>query len=275
MIGALIAVAGIVTPLGLYETLVPTDNVQTPFKYLEDTSPFGYGTPPRSNLAFNRVCGDRMLLPCPFTDTIAIGEASSNGNVTLNFPYGYDTNIPDGIKSTYSSGIGTDTTISNYFDIQWRRYQVTSSSDYNNGSTYLVGAYRLVQSLILADVVQPVEGLIVDTISGAIGFRNHTVPPGFKYGATWEEDILFVEPETVCVDTNTTLDYTIASSPNSSVSIVDLILTDRGGFVDITTAYPRVDLTDTQAHPNLYLRAYKAAWMTNAWTMLLYVSSIP
>lgn len=33
--GALIAIAGIITPLGLYETLVPTDNVQTPFQYLK------------------------------------------------------------------------------------------------------------------------------------------------------------------------------------------------------------------------------------------------
>ena len=38
--GALIAIAGIVTPLGLYETLVSTDNVQTPFQYLKGKHPF-------------------------------------------------------------------------------------------------------------------------------------------------------------------------------------------------------------------------------------------
>ena len=100
---------------------------------------------------------------------------------------------------------------------------------------------------------------------------SDTVPPGFKYGASWEEDILFIEPETVCVDTNTTIDYTVASNPNSTVSVVDLVLTDRGGFVNINRSYPLIDLSDPQKNAKLYERAWKAAWMTNAWTMLYYV----
>jgi hypothetical protein len=39
----LIAIAGIVTPLGIYQTLAQAENIQTPFKYLFDNSPFGIG----------------------------------------------------------------------------------------------------------------------------------------------------------------------------------------------------------------------------------------
>ena len=44
IMGALIAIAGIVTPLGLYETLVSTDNVQTPFQYLKGKHPLQHQT---------------------------------------------------------------------------------------------------------------------------------------------------------------------------------------------------------------------------------------
>ena len=143
----------------------------------------------------------------------------------------------------------------------------TSNKDYNNGSTYLIGAFRLMQSLVLNDAIEPVEGLLVNTKTGGIGFRYHTIPPGFQYGATWSEDILFIEPETVCVDTNTTLDYMIAESSNFSSSIIDLVLTDRGGFANANHTYPEVNLSAPQTDPQLYARAWKAAWMTNVWTM--------
>ena len=114
------------------------------------------------------------------------------------------------------------------------------------------------------------EGLVVDTINGGVGFRNHTIPPGFRYGATWEEDLLFIEPESVCVDTNVTIDYQITPAPNSSASVTNLVLTDRGGFVNLNHTYPEANLTDTQKNPDLWTRAYKGAWMTNAYTMLYY-----
>ncbi|KAL5315720.1 hypothetical protein ACEPPN_016590 [Leptodophora sp. 'Broadleaf-Isolate-01'] len=268
--GALIAIAGIITPLGLYETLVPTDNVQTPFQYLKDSSPFGYGTPPRSNLTFNRKCGDFGPLPCPYSNTIIVNVFDQSGNGTVDMPYGYNASIPDIVTEIYSSGVGNNTTISNYFDIQYRRYQSTVDPTVNNGSKFLVGTYRQMQSVVLNDAVQAVEGLIVDTVNGGVGFRNHTVPPGFKYGASWEEDILFVEPETVCVDTNTTLDYRIAESTNVSVNVLDLVITDRGGFVNLNRSYPLIDLSDTQKNSKIYERAWKAAWMTNWYTMLYY-----
>jgi hypothetical protein len=270
--GVLVAVAGIVTPLGLYETLLPAKDLQTPFHYLEDNSPFGYGTPPRSNYSFSRICGTATFFtgpkPCPFSDTVAIISYDSNGNINYTYPYGVDMNIPDVILDTYSSGTNSNTTVSNYFDIQWRRYITTSSSFLNNGTTYLLGAFRNMQSLILNNATQPVEGLVVDTIRGAVGLRNHTVPRGFQYGVTWEEDLLFIEPETVCVDTNLTLDYTIVSANNTVINGV--VLTDRGGFVNLNQTYPEYDLSNPQSNPDLFGRAYKAAWLNNAYTALYY-----
>lgn len=55
----LIAVAAIVTPLGLYEAIIPTDgNVAVPFTDLKDSSPMGIGTPSRADTGFTRACGN-------------------------------------------------------------------------------------------------------------------------------------------------------------------------------------------------------------------------
>ena len=125
-------------------------------------------------------------------------------------------------------------------------------------------------SLILNNDTEPVEGLIVDTVRGGIGFRNHTVPPGFQYGVTWEEDLLFVEPESVCVDTNLTIDFSISITPNYTTLITDVVLTDRGGFVNINRSYPVPNMTDPQNNQDLWTRAYKAAWLNNLNTALYY-----
>lgn len=55
---------------------------------------------------------------------------------------------------------------------------------------------------------------------------------------------------------------------NGSTPIIELVLTDRGGFVNINNTFPEADLSNPQVNPDLYTRAFKAAWMTNAYTML-------
>lgn len=141
---------------------------------------------------------------------------------------------------------------------------------YDNGSRFLVADNRNMESMVLTDTLRPVEGLVVDTVQGGVGFRNHTLPVGFVHGARWEEDLLFVEPETVCVDTNLTVDFTIVRNSNLSSSLTDFRLTDRGGFANLNHTYPRLDLHDPQENPDLYTRAYKAAWLHNAYTALYF-----
>lgn len=56
---ALVAVAAVVTPLGLHDAVVPSTSYQpVPFSYLADTSPVGQGTPPQGpDITFVRQCG--------------------------------------------------------------------------------------------------------------------------------------------------------------------------------------------------------------------------
>ena len=149
---------------------------------------------------------------------------------------------------------------------------MTNNDEYlNNGSAYLVGTYRQIESMILDDAIKPIEGLVVDTKSGGLGFRNHTLPVGLRHGATWTEDLLFIEPETECVDTNLTIDFTVANK-NETLNATDgtaaIFLTDRGGFANLNHTYPYYDRDHADTNPDLRARAYKAAWMNNAWTML-------
>ncbi|KAH8585295.1 hypothetical protein B0O99DRAFT_749133 [Bisporella sp. PMI_857] len=263
LLGVLISIAAVITPLGLYQTLGHGKITQASFKYINDPSPYGYATPPRGNATFSRVCinelnsvtdtSNLVPRPCPFTDTEEIVVWLPTG-VNYTYPYSYDLNIPQVITDIYSSGTRDDTTVSNYFDIQWRQYLMANNTDYNNNSLYTVGTFRKMESLLLHNTYEPIEGLVVDTVKGSIGFRNHTVPDGFPNGVSWEEDLLFIEPETAC----------------EKYIYRGLVLTDRGGFANLDRAVPTFDRSDSQKNPELYGRAYKAAWMSNAFSALYY-----
>jgi hypothetical protein len=67
-----VAVAAVVTPLGLYDAIVPGSTTPIAFKYAQDISPLGYGTPPRSSLGFSRLCGGYFPVVCPSSDVRAI-----------------------------------------------------------------------------------------------------------------------------------------------------------------------------------------------------------
>ncbi|KAK5110791.1 hypothetical protein LTR85_000720 [Meristemomyces frigidus] len=206
-------------------------------------------------------------MPCPFSNTVSIVTAIPNGTTISDFPYGYNTTLPSIIRQIYSSGLKDDSTISGYFDIQWRRYTTISNSFANNGSTFLVSANKHIDTLVQNNAIIVVEGLIVDAIQGGIGFRNHTVPQGYSQGASWSEDLLFIEPETVCVDTNLTLDYEILNTDDSVTA--GIFLTDRGGFVNLNHSYPYRYIADPQNDPSMQQRAYEAAWIHNAYTALM------
>ncbi|UPK91983.1 hypothetical protein LCI18_002918 [Fusarium solani-melongenae] len=157
-----------------------------------------------------------------------------------------DPNVPDILRDIYTSGTQYKrTTISNYFDIEWRQTTTQYDRQLNNG-------------------------LIVDAKRGQIGFRNHTIPSGYPLGVTWTEDILFWEPDVECVDTNTTFDFemTTSSQTNTGVSVSKFHLTDRGGFVNINKTDPLDDQRNGANQPDLKMRAYQAAWATNAFSML-------
>ena len=269
----LITAAGIVTPLGLYDTLAPSRRTQLrTFSYIRDTGPMGYGTPPRDDLTFGRSCGDFLPLPCPGTSVnIQYSYNETSGIDSANITDGnYDMRIPEVLAKLYQSGLyDQEQTVSSFFDIQSRQYTYSTEAGVEHGKSYVVDAYRQVTSLILDDDIEAVEGLIVDTKNGGIGFRNHTVPVGIQYGAEWKEDLLFLEPETACINTNVTVEYMIPWSEFLN-QIVNVTLVDQGGFAEINTTYPRLEFYNTQENPALLERAYKAAWLTNAYNMLYF-----
>ncbi|KAH8806053.1 hypothetical protein F5884DRAFT_710046 [Xylogone sp. PMI_703] len=273
LIAILCAVTGVVTPLGLYQALEQSHNKTVPFAYTRDSSPFGIATPPRSNLPFSRTCSQghglfgQGPIPCPYSDTVVI----FSGNLTellWKLPYGYNTTVPQIVKDIYSSGTRNHPTISNFFDIQWRQYTLGTDPQKNNGSAFLVGSYRPIVSIVLNNDITAIEGLVVDTKTGGIGFRNHTLPQGLGPGAIWTEDLLFIEPETSCVNLNLSIDFTVNMNKSADLTpFTELNLVDHGGFAALNTTYPEYDQSDAQNNPVLTARAYKAAFLNNIYSM--------
>jgi hypothetical protein len=64
----LLGLAGIITPLGLSQSIKPSNSpVDARFEYSLDAGPFGYGTGPRYN-RFSRLCGALLYMNCPGRD---------------------------------------------------------------------------------------------------------------------------------------------------------------------------------------------------------------
>lgn len=154
--------------------------------------------------------------------------------------------------------------MSGAFDIQFRTWTVLRDVDYkqiDGGEPYAGGSYRTIESLILSNKTQAVEGLVVDTVRGGIGLRNHTVPSGLLDGGRWTEDLLWIEPVTTCVDTNLTFRFTFG---DRSSNVTTVALVDNGGFVDLANDYPYPGVWNDTQNPDLQSRAYKGAWISNA-----------
>jgi hypothetical protein len=280
----LLAVTAVVTPLGLYEGFVAEQAEEDAvFHYIRDTTPMGYGTPPRADIAWSRICGWWGSMPCPNDNN----EATIIDNGTLfqtNFTRDwYDSRIPQRVIDVFQSGtLDFEDTVSGPFDIQYRSYVKSVIDDIkgrgrglsiDNGTARAVGTYQPLSSLVLSDAILPVEGLIVDMKNGGVGFRNHSAPTFRPFGSAWTEDTLFVVPETVCVDTNLTLDFLIARTRTEELltgtnGILRPEIVDHGGFINFNKSYPDSRSDDVLADPNLWYRAYKAAWNQNFFSMV-------
>ncbi|KAI3009645.1 hypothetical protein CBS147346_1983 [Aspergillus niger] len=265
----LVSITGIVTPLGLYDTIGPQDNpTDVLFHYAPDTSAFGKATPSRDGYKSLRICyaDEDPDTPegCPGAppnraDMEDITEAYSVWPSSVNL---------------FTSG-NVSATVSSVFDVQWRSFRSSTQivpGASPTGSVFSQGYYRQISQLILDEDLLAVEGLIVDSKAGRIGFRNHTIPSTLPMGAEWTEDILFIEPETRCVDTNLTVDYNYdPQAQYSSYSTDDiyntdlrnLALVDRGGFVNLSHERYSIDASNFQEDAALYERAYNAAWRHN------------
>ncbi|KAF8886344.1 hypothetical protein BD779DRAFT_1801035 [Infundibulicybe gibba] len=239
-VGVLLAVTGVVTPLGLKDgpllSSSPAKLVNA--SYVPDTSPIGLATPPRDQYAYTRICGNLGPVPCP-----------GNGN------NGNTSQIAPSVMKIFSS------TPYGPFGMQFRQY-------YHGVGGYsyptLNAQLTILQSLVLRDDIFAVEGLIVDlsTETPGVGFWNHTLPES-THGGEWSQDVLWLEPVTTCVNSNLTIDYTM----EGGLVVLDRVnLTDRGGFVHLTQDYPT--LSRNGQNGNLYDHAFKGAALSNRFTMI-------
>lgn len=277
----LIAVAAIVTPLGLFDEIGPATVASiVEFRYVADSSLIGAGTPPRSQRGFNysRTCSSYL---CP-------GDIDK-GNITLAIGSDYkptkfdqfyiipESINPDLIDFHQRGTSDTVPSLSNLFDIQARQWKMWTDPKVENNGSLLSPAYRYLSPLLMDGKLELVEGLIVDLEKGGIGFRNHSVPvTSSQHGVEWEEDILWWQPETICVDTNLTLSLNSSSETQSLLGHPFPDVVDRGGFCNLqkvdpcytppntTREYPFID---GQANPYLYERAFFLAWYHNAFAM--------
>ncbi|PHH93284.1 hypothetical protein CDD83_7983 [Cordyceps sp. RAO-2017] len=250
--GILLSVASVVTPLGLYSEWALGSPVEASFVYVPDPSLFGLrGTMIRPEKTSARDCDQHVL---------SGGSGHAQGWIDVQplcpgkTPY-----LRQSHFELFSSGSDDHATISSIFDIGWRQYIVREPRANSSDKQSIIGIYRHIDNLILRDGIQLVEGLIVDMSRGMVGFRNHSVPAGFDGPVTWQEDILFVEPETVCVDTNFTwsLDYSDSQTVKASLF--------RGGDVAEfnLTKMPEPLQSLEDRSPNLRARALAAAGRLN------------
>jgi len=238
--GILIAVAGVVTPLGLSEGELAQFGHQSTVNalYISDKSPIALATSPRDGYEYSRICGASLPLPCPGN--------GDDGNTSVIAP-----STVEIFSSTHHGP----------FDMQFRRYY-KGLGGYNY--SMLQAKLTTSESLILRDDIFAIEGLIVDlhTKSPGIGLWNHTMPT-LRHGGTWSQNMLWLEPVSSCVNTNLTVDYILRGSPYSGTT--EFNLTDRGGFANLTRDYPGLN-RDGQ-HIDIYQHAYKGAALSNALAM--------
>ncbi|KAL3480907.1 hypothetical protein BJX99DRAFT_272595 [Aspergillus californicus] len=264
----ILSVAAICSPLGLYTSIEAASSyTERPFHYITDNSSFGYGTPSRGPGPFTRVCG--LEIPCPGSSLNTTCETMGLVEVCNNTVY--ESRIPPGLMRIYNEGAEAfGPTVSSIFDMQYRTYR-NSTDPYSSMSWYTKPDYRTMSVLLLEEDIRPVEGLIVDLQDGGIGFRNHTAPESSpKYGATWTEDILFIEPETQCVPLNLSIHAVTPPFNYNKRTLDTLTLVDEGGFSNLARAGPEVTRTGVingQGHLDLRDRAFKAGWVNNYYTM--------
>ncbi|PHH79105.1 hypothetical protein CDD82_2596 [Ophiocordyceps australis] len=247
----LLSVASIVTPLGLYSATELGKPTMASFVYAPDPSIFGHYTMPRPPQ-------DKVIRSC-MTGLKPHGATENEADWLYLCPQeklsdpGAPGTIPEVVRPSILSGTENHSTLCGPLDIQWRTY-----SGSPNLPSKLLGQMKSIQSLILTQDLDIVEGLVVDKVNKGVGFRNHTVPLGA--GAEWQEDLLFLEPDTVCVDTNISTEWKGDSLGHFSVGNT---LVNRGGLNNIDKTRPKPDVSDVFRNPDLVQRARATAWIHN------------
>ncbi|KAK2764406.1 hypothetical protein FQN54_009100 [Arachnomyces sp. PD_36] len=255
-------VAGFVTPLGLGEGVVAVGQQTMDFAYAPDLSSFGRNTQPRPDMPLSRDCGNAdYLCPGAIVPHHFVGEGY---NRTMKPNTAATTGIPSNMTTLFSSAT-KDSTIASIFEIQYRSWQTKTYEIFGDNNPYVAGVYRGVDNLIPRENITIVEGAIVDMESGGIGFRNHTLPSRLTDGASWNEDLLWLEPDIACVNTNLSLEAVLGDPGDPTLSHLSKFeLVDDGGFADLRLGNPYDSWEDIPySDPDVRTRADRTAWLHN------------
>ncbi|KAK0114757.1 hypothetical protein ONS95_014241 [Cadophora gregata] len=259
----LLAVAGILTPIGLGEAIFLSGKTEATFLYAKDRSAFGGAAGSREQYSNSRTCNFGKS-PCPGVrenDTVTVlAEMTDHGKMPVTF---YQNYISENITECFSSG-SRGSLISSPFEIQFRQFDASSNEHNLTAKKNTTGTFYWTEHTLLLDSIVCREGLIIDAINGGVGFRNHTVPelPQTVHGAAWTEDILWLEPDTVCVNTNWSISTEFQLAPFSVGGLfvgTNTWLLREGDGVD-----PKLDIEfptfgNTISSPDLLGRANTAA----------------
>ncbi|PGH18797.1 hypothetical protein AJ79_00210 [Helicocarpus griseus UAMH5409] len=271
----LLGIASIVTPLGLYDEVAPGKSTKVTFEYVSDNSSFGLGTPPRPGGPITRLCGGPAssdeFFACPGSSSVDGFDGVGAERRPISGRGNYSTTVPTKLEEIFSSisnGNGRGKTISGLFDIQYRQYYSRSYDNVDEGRPYISGVFRSLDNIVLNDKLEVVEGLVLDSVNGGVGYRNHTIPSGLPQGGVWSEDLTWIQPVTECVDTNLTLDYSIEYDVSGELQAKDIVLKDHGGLSNLRPLAGRFNTDDVQTNPDLLGRAHVASWYINAMALV-------
>ncbi|KAK1830670.1 hypothetical protein QBC39DRAFT_353599 [Podospora conica] len=262
---ALLVLASVMTPLGLHEEILAATPGPVLFTYVPDKTAWGRLTMPRPDANFDRYCEYGRQLNCPGqyqgVDLVQVEPGIFQG-IEKDASSTINTTVPANLTEIFTSATSAPgSTVSGLFDIQYRRFK-TSYPDYiNKGKGVVQGDFRTVETLLVEPGLHVREGLVIDTrdASPGIGFRNHTIPLGSHQGATWSEDLTWLEPVTKCVDTNLSIELTAVEKQDKP----NMFLIDRGAFLDLDQKILESRVWGDNQTLDLQGRAYKAARMYN------------
>lgn len=255
-------VSGIVTPLGLGDQIRPGSARPVRFGYVPDLSNYGKGTMERPSLPLSRECGISSGFFCPGAHVPGLViNVTKNYNVSDTIGQG-TTRIPQNITTMFTSSL-QNSTIASILDLQYRTWMPFTSPLLNNHQPYPRGTFSHIENILPREGLVALEGVIADMTFGGVGFRNHSAPVGTAYGAEWVEDVLWIEPEVSCAQTNLSVAMTLRDLQYTDI-IGSLDVVDDGGFARLRHGDPYETWPNlTYSAPDVRLRAEMTAWASN------------
>ncbi|KAH8926859.1 hypothetical protein BT69DRAFT_920478 [Atractiella rhizophila] len=237
----LTAVAGVITPLGLDTGRKERPHQTVRTRYVMDDSNVGKSMSPRDAYRSGRYCG-------VFGYSTADYRSCPGQDIHSGI-------IPSNITSKFSSEYSTLT-------MQFRNFYNGVYKEQYGDAVFSVGYMAQMDTFTLREGIFGIEGAVVDVGKHpGIGLLNHTFPTIDNDGASWTQDVLWIEPVTVCVNTNLTLEYTTADKYYTWLTTLDIV--DHGGFYNLTDAAPNFADYGEGQKGNLWEHAFAGATRLN------------